>query len=238
MGHRHSHYCVRSHPIAWSSQLAYAAGLVATDGCLVGARHVHFGSTDRDLVETFLNCVGRNDPIRRRKPSPGRSYRKPFYEVLFSDVELNRWLVSIGLTERKSLVLGELRTPEEFILPLVRGLLDGDGSVVTCVSRPAPAYPGYLYERLVTEFYSGSRAHLEWLRTELASHLGIRGSLQVSELRSTGFSSASRPLYCLVYAKWASMALLRALYRDADAPRLQRKWRVWNDYALRHGLTP
>jgi len=49
----------RTGPIAWTNELAYAAGLIATDGCLVDdGRHIAFTSKDHDLMETFLGCVG------------------------------------------------------------------------------------------------------------------------------------------------------------------------------------
>jgi hypothetical protein len=42
--------------------MAYALGLAATDGCLSrDRRHVTFDSNDRELVQTFLLCVGRSE---------------------------------------------------------------------------------------------------------------------------------------------------------------------------------
>src|SRR5258706_2870586 len=46
----------------WSRDLAYATGLIATDGYLTAQTSVGFGSTDKELVETFLHCVDR--PVR------------------------------------------------------------------------------------------------------------------------------------------------------------------------------
>jgi len=43
----------------WSSELAYAVGLIATDGCLGRDKsHMTMTSKDIDLLETFKRCLG------------------------------------------------------------------------------------------------------------------------------------------------------------------------------------
>ena len=62
----------------WTPQFAYAVGLIATDGCLVGdGKTVAFVSKDRDLVQTFKACILSPNPPFLRWPSPvrGRSDR-------------------------------------------------------------------------------------------------------------------------------------------------------------------
>jgi hypothetical protein len=47
--------------IEWSPRLAYAVGLIATDGCLYGdGRHIAFISKDEDLMRTLLSLVNRD----------------------------------------------------------------------------------------------------------------------------------------------------------------------------------
>ena len=47
--------------IEWSSEFAYAIGLIVTDGCLYGdGRHINFTSKDREQIENFMNCLGLN----------------------------------------------------------------------------------------------------------------------------------------------------------------------------------
>ena len=99
-------------------------------------------------------------------------------------------VVSIGLTPRKSLVLGALDVPPEHLFSLVRGLLDGDGSIYTGVHQPTKLrYPSYRYERLSTSFLSASPAHIEWLRGRLRDALRIDGPVEVRrrEGRTTMF---------------------------------------------------
>ena len=107
-----------------------------------------------------------------RISSNGRAWR-----VQIVDVVLYDWLVSIGLTRRKSLTLGAVVVPDHVFLDFVRGLLDGDGRVGV---RPP----------------QGQRV----------------------------------ALYTLRYSKHEATKLLERLYQDPLAPRLDRKWRIWNDF--------
>jgi hypothetical protein len=51
-------------PLWWSDAMAYVVGLTATDGCLVSSRpRIDFKSADRQLVETYVSLLGRNDRI-------------------------------------------------------------------------------------------------------------------------------------------------------------------------------
>jgi hypothetical protein len=213
--------------IEWSPAIAYAVGLIATDGCLYrDGRHIAFVSKDEEQMRTFLNCIER--PHLRyhlaQSSTGGWAFR-----VQVSHVVLYRWLISIGLTPRKSLVLGALDVPPAHLFSLVRGLLDGDGSIYTGVHRPTKRrYPSYWYERLSTSFLSASPTHVEWLRGRLRDVLQIDGSVEVRqrEDRTTMFR--------LKYAKRESLVLLANLYQGDSQPRLTRKWLKWDLYLSRH----
>jgi len=71
----------RTLELEWSELMAYVVGLLATDGCLSSdRRHIILTSRDRELVETFLTCLGR--PI---KYTVGRTRRgKRAYYAQFS----------------------------------------------------------------------------------------------------------------------------------------------------------
>ena len=59
----------------WSPDLAYAVGLVATDGNLSpDGRHMSFISKDRDLVETFRQCFGLTTAARVVRSRTGGVY--------------------------------------------------------------------------------------------------------------------------------------------------------------------
>lgn len=87
-------------PIEWSAKMAYIVGLTATDGCLAsGRRAINFKSADRQLVETYLQLLGRTNKIGCQRTKTGGIA----HQAQFSDTRLYRWFQSIGLTPRKSL---------------------------------------------------------------------------------------------------------------------------------------
>lgn len=207
--------------------MAYVVGLLATDGCLWSdGRHLSFDSNDRQLVETFLDCLGR--PIRYRtvKTRAGNDH----FQAVFGDVEFYRWLRPVGLGPRKSLTIGALRLPNHLLVPLLRGLFDGDGHLSNFVHAPTrAAAPAYRYERLWLFFNSGSRCHLEWLREVLKEQLGLDSYLEVQKARP-----GKNEFYRLKLGNAASRRMLAAFYVDPAAPRLERKWKIWEGYRARH----
>jgi len=169
-------------PLTWSDEMAYIVGLTATDGCLItGRRVINFKSEDRQLVETYLGVLGRTNRIRKEKThKPGGVV----YTTQFGDSRLDEWFRSVGLTPRKSLTLGSICAPDRFIVPLARGLMDGDGGIANFVHAPTLAtYPSYRYERLIVSFNSASKPHLEWLRENV---IGERESECTPDQRSPG----------------------------------------------------
>lgn len=113
--------------LEWSAEMAYVVGLTATDGCLLSGRgKINFKSLDHELVETYLKLLGRTNKIQVTRTRHG----KDFSAVQFGDAALYEWLLGIGLTPRKSLTLGALSAPVVVLPHLVRGLLDGDGSIL------------------------------------------------------------------------------------------------------------
>jgi hypothetical protein len=210
---RYPRILIPESPAQWTREFAYAIGLIATDGSLTGGKTVAQFSKDRDLLETFRACVGTQAPIR---PNRGA------YRVQIVDARFYRWLIDIGITPRKSLSLGALAVPERVLIDVTRGLLDGDGSIAISTVVPNPRrYPNHTYRRLLVRFFSASPRHLEWLREALTRHLDIRGWIGVTSARRMN------SLYELRYSKVASLTLLQALYCDAEAPRLERKWLKW-----------
>ena len=110
--------------LEWSDAMAYIVGLTATDGCLItGRRVINFKSCDRDLVETYLAVLGRTNQVRLERTVSGGVV----YTAQFHDAALYEWFRSAGLSPRKSLTMGSLAVPAGNLLPLARGLLDGDG---------------------------------------------------------------------------------------------------------------
>jgi hypothetical protein len=210
----------------WTPMMAHAVGLIATDGCLLEQGHaIAFASRDAQLVETLLKCLGREPKYRTDHTRIGNE----LYRFQIKDAVLYRWLEQAGLTPRKSLTLGALNVPDVFLADLVRGLLDGDGSILNKVWRAdTTRRSDYYYEYLRVHFVSGSRAHVGWLQTELRDALGLHGWI------GTFARPGRHPSHRLAYGKRDSITLLDWLYVDPTAPSLRRKREIWNDYTRRH----
>lgn len=211
--------------------MAYIVGLTATDGCLLsGRRAINFKSGDRQLVATYLGLLGRKNRVKSHKTEAGGTA----YYTQFHDSALYGWFLSVGLTPRKSLTIGAITVPDEFLIPLARGLLDGDGSVINKVYRADTGRrPDYFWEYLITSFKSASRPHLEWLQSRLRAATGQVGN--VSQLKLKQPLPNRHPFFELRYGKKSSLVLLPLLYPPA-APCLERKRAKWVDYSERHGL--
>jgi hypothetical protein len=207
--------------------MAYLVGLTATDGCLItGRRAINFKSGDRELVATYLRLLGRQNRV---KSHPTKSGGIAYY-TQFHDSALYEWFRSVGLSPRKSLTIGALSVPDNFLLPLVRGLLDGDGSIINEVYRADTGRrDDYYWEYLITSFNSGSGQHILWLQRALSHALDLEGSVQEAT------TTAGNPYFELRYAKAASSILLPLLY-PTGAPCLERKRQIWHAYASRHAI--
>ena len=218
----------REAPLKWDADSAYALGLAATDGCLVGdGRHVSIGSEDREQVEAFVRCVGRP------KAYVSKDADRTYFRAQLGDVELYRFLLNAGLTPRKSLTLGQLRFPPALFWDVARGLIDGDGSISNYVHNPIKAIDSnYRYERFHLHFLSASLAHATWIREELKAR-GLTSAL-VREDRKSQFTGEPSVIYKVKLGKHASIALAGHIYADANAPRLERKWRTWDDFRRRY----
>jgi hypothetical protein len=141
----------------WTPILAYAVGLIATDGGLVRGRSISFPSADRELVEILLQCLRKSNRISVERSEEGNIY----YRTQIGDVALHRWLVSIGIEPKKSLTIGAIDVPDEHLFSLARGLLDGDGSIMNKVARAdTKRRSDYRWEYLQTKFVSASLAHI------------------------------------------------------------------------------
>jgi hypothetical protein len=205
----------RGREYAWSPALAYAVGLIATDGNLSpDGRHMTVTSADRDLLETVRTCLGITTPIAA---THGGHIGSLYYRLQWSNRAFYDWLLSIGLMPAKSLRLGPLAVPDEYFVDFFRGCIDGDGSIVTYTDRYNTfKSEKYVYKRLFVSLVSGSYSFLDWLYNYLGPLLDLSGGIfERHRERSTW--------WVLKYMKNDSVRLLRWMYYSPDVPCLARK---------------
>lgn len=205
--------------VEWSSHIAYAVGLMASDGCLSSdGNHLTFVSKDLDQVETLQDCFGITASIGISS-SGLRKLNQPCYRVQWRDVTLHDFLVETGLTPNKSLTLGALTIPDCYFFDFLRGVMDGDGCFYSYFDpRWRNSFMFYL------TIVSGSPAHVSWLRETAYRLAGVWGH--------TTNARKNPHIPQLKYAKRESLILLDLLYADSSAPCLTRK-RLKIEAALR-----
>ena len=196
--------------VKWSPNFAYALGLLATDGNLSpDGRHITFTSKDLELIKIFNECLGLENHIGRK--GSGSTSGKKYFVSQFSDVIFYRFLISIGITPRKSLTIGRVKIPIKYMKDFLRGCSDGDG---TFYSYWDPRWKSSFM--FYTEFISASKKHITWLREQIEKLIGIKGHI------TTGQKIGGNVCYQLKYAKKESLRVLKYMYYS-DVPCLTRK---------------
>lgn len=163
-------------------------------------------SNDLEQLETFKKCLG----LKNRIGWKSSWYTdKKHSHVQFGDVALYRWLISIGITPRKTHTIGIIKIPDEFFFDYLRGEFDGDGS--------SHAYWDTRWRSSVSiyiGFVCASVKHLDWLKRTIYRLLGISGVIN---------KKYGRGAYALRFAKISARKLYEAMYHSENIPYLQRK---------------
>ena len=194
----------------WTAHLAYCVGLIATDGCLSkDGRHINFTSGDIQLVELFKGLMMLSNKIGYKSSGSSENMCP---HIQFGNIGLYKWLMSIGLTPRKSLTLGPLKIPEQFFIDFTRGCFDGDGSIYSYMDpRWANSHMFYV------SFSSASKNFTEWFKEQLTNTIGIKGHIAITKHKK------KQILYQLRFAKRESLVLISKMYYNKQVPCLERK---------------
>ena len=194
--------------IKWSSDFAYAVGLLVTDGNLSkDRRHISFVSKDHEQVENFRKALGIKNTIGVQYSS-SRNRRKAF-RVQCGDVLFYEFLIKIGVTPNKSKSLGVIGIPRRYFFDFLRGHFDGDGSFYSYWDpRWKSSFMFYI------ELISASKKHIAWLQSEIADSISVKGRITKSK---------NNPCYRLKFAKSESLVLLRKMYPKRKIIFLTRK---------------
>lgn len=191
----------------WRPNLAYAVGLLATDGCLGNDNLlIDLTSKDREQLENFSKCLGVQFTIGSKWNNDGnKNLRIQFKNRIFYD-----FLLLIGLTPAKSKTIGELKIPEKYFFDFLRGTFDGDGSFYSYWDpRWKSSHMFYL------TFNSASKKHIGWLQACIYRDTNFYGHISKSK--------NSRSIYSLRYAKKEAMVIIKKMYYNPKVVCLPRK---------------
>lgn len=207
----------------WSAELAYAVGLLVTDGCLSSdRRHIIFTSKDIEQIGNVIRILKLKNKI-----SFTRNKKSEAYRIQISNVQLYDWLLKIGLTPNKSLTIGKIEVPDKYFIDFLRGHLDGDGSIRTYTDRYNTAKSSkYVYERIYVTFISASKKHIVWLRENIIKHFKLKGALYESKVES----NLKNPMHIIKFSKKESLSLLKSMYYSDSLLCLSRKRKKYKDF--------
>lgn len=181
--------------IIWSADLAYAIGLITSDGSLYrDGRHIQFLSKDKELMENFCRALSLTNRIGMR----GRSgeVAKNYFNVTFSNRRFYLFLNEIGVTPAKSRIIQHVGIPDAFFADFLRGLFDGDGTFYTFWDKRWPK--SFCFK---TSIASASPIFISWLKQRLTTLYGVKGYLH----KGAGVTN-------LEYVKGDSKKLFNAMY--------------------------
>ncbi len=192
--------------IKWSSNFAYAIGLIATDGCVSSdGRHIEFTSKDLEQVENFKMALKLSNSVTGK--TRDRSKEKEYFRIQFGDVKFVEYLQSIGITSAKSKTMKALKVPRKYFSDFLRGCFDGDGTFYSYWDkRWKSSFMFYL------SFASASKDFALWLQDEVRTCAKVGGHMTVSN-----------NMYQLRYAKKEAEILIRKMYCRSDTLFLKRK---------------
>jgi intein-encoded DNA endonuclease-like protein len=157
----------------WTSELAYAIGLLTTDGCLSRKTNlIDLTSKDTEQLTNFLKCLGIKLNIGQKLNGSGQTSSR----VQFKNVIFYNFLIKIGLKPAKSRTLGPLKIPNKYFFDFLRGCFDGDGySYSYWDPRWKSSFMFYI------GFVSASRKFIYWIRKKINTSLKIKGHITTAK---------------------------------------------------------
>lgn len=200
----------------WSPDLAYAVGLLVTDGNLSNdARHITMRSAEIVMLDNFKCCLGLSNKV-----SSDRRNGNTYFRVQFGNVQFYDWLMRIGLMPAKSLIIGAIEIPDKYFPDYLRGCIDGDGSIITYPDT-YNCYKGrqYTTQRLFIKVVSASERHIVWLRDRIRQLTRLHGAIIKKHPRD----EKHVPLWELKFAKKESLQIIQWIYYLPSVPCLERK---------------
>jgi hypothetical protein len=191
----------------WRPELAYAVGLITTDGSLSSdGRHFDLTSKDIEQLENFKKCLGLKVKIGYKLPRKGS---EKIGRVQFGDVLFFKFLLGIGLTPAKTKTVVNIDVPKKYFFDFLRGHHDGDGCFYSYWDpRWKSSFMYYL------TFISSSKKHLVWIRSNLEILISVKGTINTTHGGS---------VYQLRFAKSESLKILKKLYHSKNLVCLSRK---------------
>ncbi len=201
------------------ANLWYLVGLITSDGCLSkDGRHIDITSKNYEFLSSIKNQFSFTNKICNKYNSVGDLN----YHIQLTNRSLYEFLLSVGLSPCKSLIIETVDVPANYFCDFLRGLIDGDGGIQRWVHHTNGR------EQWNLRVSSGSMKFLIWLKNKIEEIIRVRGKLY----------SQAKNQFRLKYGKMAARIIAQKCYYEG-AFALKRKkdlaivcissYRGWNN---------
>jgi hypothetical protein len=97
--------------------------------------------------------------------------KQKYFHIQIGNKNFYDFLLSIGLSQNKSLTLGALEIPNQYFVDFLRGVIDGDGCIRGWI------HPTNQREQWSLRIYSGSEEFIKWLNSATEQLLKVFGKI-------------------------------------------------------------
>lgn len=197
----------------------YILGLIYTDGNLPIKNKNSFiiSNIDKDLLENIKNKMDYNGNITTEYH---KKFNKYIYKLQITSEQIRRDLESFGLHSNKTISLKFPIISKEYIGDFCRGLWDGDGCVMTPLSRQKTK------SLLVSNFVCASEEFIK----DLLSILPVNKKTISKRMRKN-------ILYSINFSGFDSIRLKDFFYKDINCLCMKRKKDKFFSYKPRRSET-
>ena len=113
----------------WTPKMSYVLGFMYADGCIGDTRVLRFSNKNLFLLENVKKFMEVENPIYSRVFRSKNRKEASGYILQIGSKKMYKDLISLGVTERKSLTSDFPSVPKKFLAYFFQGLIDGDGSI-------------------------------------------------------------------------------------------------------------
>jgi hypothetical protein len=194
----------------WSHNMAYVFGLWCADGHIYAENNTYSFSialkeSDRYLLETIKKDLQFEAPLRKAETkSPRSESTSTIYKLTVGSKILVEDLLGLGGQQRKSLIMKLPVVPNQFFPDFIRGLFDGDGTIV--YDSAARTWKAGIY--------SGTESFVKELQAVLTN--------RITDLSCP--IQKARKLFCLTFSANNARRLAKFMYNSPSLLFLYRKY--------------
>lgn len=181
------------------NNLWYIVGYIVADGNLSSdGRHITIVSKDIEHLIKIRSALQIDCKIGMK--ASGSCKEKKYGLLQFSNVNFYGWLQSIGIGPNKSLVQGPVDLDLKYIGDFVRGVIDGDGCIMTW------RHSSNKLTQWSVNIASASIRFSEWITNTIEEHYGIKGKIHTKR------SPSKNSINNVKFGKLAGQILLNKIY--------------------------